>query len=196
MQKDVEKIFIDILSTEMELPLVYGQDKKGNDIPCFVLGFDDALLGKDERLQIAVTELSSVPMSSTSKSDFEQDPPIEIQTVRSLSSIQIDLISQNRDAATRGWEVIAALSSIYSVQQQEKYNFKIFKIPTGFNQTSFAEGASNLKRYTIVINCHIWNNKEKEITSFYTNFTTRVDNEDTIGEPEGLIEIEEGSPAP
>lgn len=194
MNKDIEKIIIDILSEELEIPLVYSTGPKGNEIPAFVMGFNDANLGKIKDLQIAVTVLNNKIMSSKSEVNFTVDPAIETQTVRSQASVQIDLISQNRDAATRNWEIVAALTSIYSVQQQEKYQFKIFKVPNSFTNTSAAEGSSNLNRYTIVISAFLWHNKSKELDDFYSYFNTRVDNSKTIGEDEGMIEFEEGSP--
>lgn len=193
MQKEIEVILIDILSQELEIPLVYGKDKNNNDIPAFVRGFNDAKLGKIKELQIVVTELNKKIMSSNSKIDFTVDPPVERQGVQLSASIQIDLVSKNRDAANRGWEVIAALTSNYSNQIQEKYNLKVFKIPQSFNNTSAAEGGSNLNRYTIVISSFIWQYKEKILTEYFTFFQTRADNEDTISEDTGMIEIEEGS---
>ena len=191
MQKEIEMILIDILSRELELPLVYGKDKKNNDIPVFVRGFNDAKLGKIKELQIVVTELNKKVMSSNSKIDFTVDPPIERQSVQLSSFIQIDLVSKNRDAVNRGWEVITGLTSNYSKRMQEKYNLKIFKIPQSFNNTSGAEGGSNLNRYTIVISSFIWQYKEKILTEYFNSFQTKADNENSLGNGTG-IEIEEG----
>jgi len=196
MDKDVRKIILDIIQTEMILPSNYGLDKKKNVIPSLLTSFNNAALGKTKKLQVIATQLNFTPTSNNSKTDFTVDPPMEKQTVVGMSSIQIDLISKNSDAETRNWEVLAALESVYSVQQQEKYKFRIFKMPSGFSNTSAAEGSSNLNRYTIVVNCHIWFSKEKELTDYYSYFRTRADNEDTAGEVEGMIEFEEGAPAP
>ena len=106
-------------------------------------------------------------------------------------NIQIDLLSRDTKALNRRQEAQMAMASIFSKQTQEKYNFKIFKIPTSFVNSSEAEGTSQISRFSIVIPCHVWYRKEKEISStdYYDDFSTRVDDESTTGQPNGLIEF-------
>lgn len=108
--------------------------------------------------------------------------------------VQIDVFSRALTALQRNWEVVAALNSFYSQQQQEAQNFKIFRIPQNWINTSSAEGSSILNRYTITFPCFVWYRKEKVLTAnggdYYDDFTTRVDDSNTIGTDSPLIEFE------
>ena len=117
--------------------------------------------------------------------------PTEIQQVQMSENIQIDIQSRNNDARTRRWEIIAALQSIYAKQKMEENSFKIFRIPRSFVNSGMSDGGSVLNRFSIVINCYTWYNKTKNITEYYDDFNTRVDDESTITEAVGAIEIQE-----
>lgn len=126
----------------------------------------------------------------------EDDVVVEYQVnqVNQREEIQIDLLSRSSEVKKRSWEVIAALQSIYSQQQQELNNFKIFRVPTSFVNTSSAEGGSNINRYSITIACFVWYRKEKLLKSplgdYYDDFTTRVDDAQTIGTDQPIAEFE------
>jgi hypothetical protein len=119
---------------------------------------------------------------------------VEYTQVQQRENIQVDILSRSNDALTRNWEIIGALSSIYSKQVQEKYNFKIFRIPQGFINTSDAEGGSFLNRYSLTFPVFTWYKKRKVLTptgkNYYDDFTTRVDDENTIGTDNPLITFE------
>ncbi len=118
----------------------------------------------------------------------------EINKVIASEDMQIDIFSRSNEATFRRMEIIMALQSIYAQQIQELYNFKIFKIPRSFVKTSAAEGGSNLNRYTITVPCFVWYIKDKVLATplgdYYDDFTTRVDDENTIGTNTPLIEFE------
>lgn len=118
----------------------------------------------------------------------------EIQQVVMLENIQIDILSKSNDAVLRRHEILTAISSVYSIQLQEQYGFKIFKIPASFINSSSAEGGSNLNRFSVVIPCHVWYNKTKAIPSingdYYDKFTHRVDDAKSIETSDGIIEFE------
>jgi hypothetical protein len=105
-------------------------------------------------------------------------------------NIQIDIFSATTEAITRRWEVLAALA-IYSVQKQEENQFKIFRVPSNFVNTSGAEGGSNLNRFSITISCHVWYRKETVLSrsKIFDTFETRVDDESTIGQDNGLFDF-------
>ena len=82
----------------------------------------------------------------------------------------IEITSKNRDAQTRYHEVIMALTSDYSEQQQELNQIKIFR--TGqILYLSFIEASSSLHRYRIHVIINSVKIKETDIIPF-ENFQT------------------------
>jgi hypothetical protein len=126
----------------------------------------------------------------------------EINEVMMCEYTQIDIFSRSNEAKLRNWQVVAALQSFYSQQQQELNNFKIFRIPTSFVDTSGAEGGSFINRYTITVPCHVWYRLDTLLASplgdYYDDFTTRVDDATTIGTNKPIVEFEitPSTPAP
>ena len=112
-------------------------------------------------------------------------PPIEVNEVQQRENIQIDVLSRSNAAIMRNWEVLAALRSIFSIQQQETNDFKIHRLPDNFINTSAAEGGYQLNRYTLTFPTFVWYRKSKPMLpagdDYYDDFTTREDNEKTIG---------------
>ena len=194
MNKEIEAIFVDILKTEMSLPDNYGTTKNGDEIPSIVVGSQNIEFYSTKNLQVVVSNIDSQVMSNTNKNnlDSETDPANfeEIQSVVLRETIQIDLISKNNDARSRRWEVLAALQSIYSLSQQEEYQFKIYRSSLSFVNTTSAEGGSQLNRFTLTVPVTTWHEKRKALTEYYENFPARVDNENTVGTAEGVIEFE------
>lgn len=196
MNNLAEQVIIDILKEEMNIDdnhiWIRNQNKKipPEDGLFVVVGMVYS------KTYGAVTQY--VPKTITPEEPAE---PYEIleqqQSVQTVDSIQIDIVSRDNSAITRRWEVIAALNSLYSEQQQEGDSFKISHIPTNFVNSSSAEGGSNLNRFSIVVNCFVWYKKYKDlvkdnddgINSYYDSFTTRADDEKTIGTEEPLIEF-------
>lgn len=187
-----EQIVIDILKSEMEIPnddiWIRDQNRK---IP------------PDDRLYVIVGMIDSAGMSSKTFMDErttpqpDPDPPlveqIEINRVQLRENVQIDILSRSNAAITRRWEILAALRSIYAQQKQEENYFKIFRMPSNFVNTSNAEGGSQLNRYTVTVPCFVWYKKEKVLApdgdQYYDEFRTRVDDEKTIGTPDGIFEF-------
>lgn len=152
-----------------------------------------------------IAGLTYAPRVMSSQSYLEQrivppviDPPApeivqqwEISRVQMAENIQVDIFSRNNEALMRRWEIVAAMTSIYSEQQQEANVFRIFRQPATFLNTSDAEGGSNLNRFSITFPCFVWYKKERLLTAsggdYYDDFTTRVDDANTITEPEGLF---------
>lgn len=127
---------------------------------------------------------------------WDTPPPaqIEVNEVQAREMVQIDIFSRSNAGITRNWEVIAALNSFYSQQVQEANNFKIFRLPQNWINTSSAEGSSILNRYTITIPCFVWYRKQKLLTmnggDYYDDFKARVDDAATIGTETPMIEFE------
>lgn len=181
------QILVDIINHEMAMPknTVWVRDQ-------------NVKIPNDQGLYIIVGFVNGFPMANTAymQTEIVNDLAEEHQIcqVQVQENIQIDVLSRSNDALTRNWEVIAALQSFYSQQQQEANNFKIFRIPRAYVNASFAEGGSQLNRYSITVPCFVWYRKDSLISSqlgdYYDDFTQRVDDENTIGEPQGLIEFE------
>ena len=133
--------------------------------------------------------LSGQPCASTGgdlsnmRTFAQLDPAeIEISEVQAREMIQVEILSRSNDALFRNWEIVAALQSINAQQSQETNQFKIGRLPTGFLNTSYAEGAAQLNRYTLTFPAFVWYRKGKIITGdgYYDDFTTRVDDENSI----------------
>lgn len=177
-----EQIIVDIIRSELGLAdnnvWIRDQNKKiniDNDLYVVVGMVDSKIIGNNNTISPTPTGM------------------IELQQVTMRDNIQIDIFSRSTDAITRRAEVLAALKSFYSTQKQEENDFKIFAIPTTFVNASGVEGGSNINRFTIIIATHTFFRKEKVLSSddgdYYDSFDTRVDDEKTIGEVNGLIEF-------
>ena len=109
----------------------------------------------------------------------------QINEVQQQENIQIDVLSRSNDALTRNIEIEMALQSFYGQQQQELNNFKIFRNPRSFVNSSGAEGGSTLNRYSITISAFVWYRKDMLLSSpngdYYDDFKQRVDDDKTIG---------------
>jgi hypothetical protein len=182
MLKSTESYLVNIIRSEMALDeqqiWVRNQDRK---------------FPNTKGLFIVVGMSDAQTISNKSECIPTDEGMTEIQQVQVREIIQIDLMSENNDALERRWEVLAAIQSVYSEQVQETNNFKIFKASQGFINTSSAEGGSQINRFTLSIACHVWYRKEKPLDSingdYYNDFDTRVDDEKTIGEENGIIEF-------
>ena len=184
MEKLVEQIVLDIIKQQMQLTdeqiWIFNQNIKiPNTKGLFVVvGFDDA---------------SGGIISNTNTVVSTEAGMTEEQRVVARVGIRVDILSRDNSALNRKFEILQAIKSVYSQQQQEKNSFKIFGLPSLFANTSSAEGGSMLNRFTIIIICHAWQLKEIVLNStngdFYTEFKTRADDEATIGSDEGIFEF-------
>lgn len=99
---------------------------------------------------------------------------IERQTVNVDHWLQIDIMSFGDEARTRKEEVMMAVQSIYSEQQQELYSMNIARHPGAFMDTSFLEGTKIITRYTTTLRTKSVLRKEREIADIYTDFSRAV----------------------
>ena len=180
MDREVEKIFVDILKSEMSLP---------NDN--IWIQSQNTLIPADDDLYTIVGFTDSTTICNNNSFETTETTQIEVQEVLQQENIQIDFLSRSNDARLRRWEYLAALKSIYSQQQQELYRFRIFRIPNSFVNTTVAEGGTQLNRFTITIPCHVWYRKEKVVAdnNYFSDFPARVDDQKTIQTAQPLIEF-------
>lgn len=185
-----EQIIVDIIANQMNLAKNAAWVRNENrDIP------------NDNGLYVVVGNVGTAPMNVETyieqRTNSSYDPPQvenwEINKAQAFESIQIDILSSSDSARSRRMEILLALRSIYAQQKMEANSFKIFRLAPNFLNTSGAEGGSNINRFSITIVCTSWYKKERLMKEpggdYYDDFTTRVDDANTIGTDDGLFEF-------
>lgn len=183
MQKDIEQIFVDIITHELDLPANYGKNKRGDVIPCVIVYSQNIKLFDTDKLQITVQTVSAKDYSNRTTFIDNPNPTapdgsdayMEVQDINQQRLMQIDIYSRNNDARTRFWEVTAALNSTYAAQMQDLYNFKM-GIITHTANISGIDGGSDINRYTISFNVLVHYQKSKTI-DYYDKFQTDFNTE-------------------
>ena len=184
MIKEIESIIQDILINELGLPTSYGTSN-GKVIPSVYIVAPNISLGTTDKLQIGIQRIGSDIISNRVRAEYipsstgGADTMIQYNEAVIDDNIQIDASSRNSDARERGHEVFMALNSYYSKQQQEKYGFRIFGLPSGFMNTSAAEGGTQIYRYSITFQCQYLRVYSRTVTGYdyYKTFPNEVDNE-------------------
>ena len=186
MQKQVEKIFCELIQSELNLPNNYGTDEDGNVIPCVTIRAQNIKLFNTPHMQITVSTVSN-QIFANRKEYFEEthtdENNQEITTynerlmINEQRLMQIDVYSRNNEARDRFWEVQAALSSTKAEQLANQYQFRIGKISNATN-TSGLEGGSDINRFTIRFNCLTWQEKVNAV-DYYNSFRTQARNTNT-----------------
>lgn len=178
MQIEIEKILVDIITHELDLPENYGKTEQGDVIPCVTIYAQNIKLFNTDKLQITVKTLTAHDYSN--RIEYIQDPDnseqfLEVQNINQGRMMQIDVYSRNNEARQRFWEVSAALKSTYAAQMQDFYSFKIGTITNDINLSGLG-GGSDVNRYTVTFNVIVHYQKSKPI-DYYDKFQTDVDNE-------------------
>lgn len=174
MNSEIEKIFVDLIKKELNLPDNYGFDDEGNEIPCVTIKSQNIKLFNTPKLQITVSTMSNNILSNRTEYKEINGQYHEHQYINEKRQMQIDVYSKNNDARQRFWEVQASLNSTFAQQLQDKYQFKIGVISNAVN-ISGLDGGSDINRYTIRFNVIIWHIKDKSV-DYYNNFRTQARN--------------------
>ena len=180
MQKEIEKIFVDLIQQSLNLPNNYGLDNQGNEIPCVTIKSQNIKLFTTPKLQIAVSTLSN-QIYSNRKYDIEiTDKQGQLQYAEKICineqrQMQIDCYSRDNSARQRYWEVQACLTSTLAEQLQDQYQFRIGTISRAFNLSGL-DGGSDINRYTIRFDCLSWNEKITPI-KYYDKFEVTAETE-------------------
>ncbi len=183
MRKEIEKIFVDIIKHELDLPDNYGFTKKEDVIPSVIIYGQNIKLFNTDKLQITVKTVSCRDYSNRTEYKANPNPKdpdgkdafLEVQDINQSRMMQIDIYSRNNDARERFWEVSAALNSVYCQQQQDLYNFKIGTITNSINLSGL-DGGSDINRFTISFNVLVHYQKSKPI-DYYNQFPLSVETE-------------------
>lgn len=169
MKKDIEKILVDILTHELELPEHYGKNSRGDVIPCIIIYAQNIKLFNTDKLQITVRTVSAHDYSNRIEYIPNAEGGLtEVQDINQSRMMQIDVYSRNNEARERFWEVSAALTSTYAQNQMEVYQFKIGRITNGIN-ISGIDGGSDINRFTLSFNVLIHFQKSKPV-AYYDKF--------------------------
>lgn len=195
-QQLASQVIIDILNAEMQMP--------ANSV---WLREQNKTIPNDNGLYIAVGLVSAQTMANVTEivnynaqgqiiPNNEPGTVYEVNNVKQQEAIQIDILSSAASnlAMFRNWEAIAALQSVYSQQQQELNNFKIFRIPRAFIDTSASEGGGILQKYSITIVCHVWYRKQKLLGTYFDDFNVQVSTEKE--NPAFTFEVDQNTPGP
>jgi hypothetical protein len=173
-QQLASQVIIDILNNEMDMPQnAVWLRQQNRTIP------------NDNGLYIAVGLVSAQTIGNVTTMETISNEQCEVNQVMQQEAIQIDLLSsaESNQAMLRNWEVVAALQGFYSQQLQELNNFKIFRVPRSFIDTSSAEGGSMLQRYSITIMAFVWYRKQTLLNpplgDYYDDFTQQVSDDQT-----------------
>ena len=182
MIKEIESIIQDILINELALPTSYGTSN-GKVIPSVYIVAPNISLGTTDKLQIGIQSIGSKIISNHVRDEYVPSSTGGADTLTQINeatiddNIQIDISSRNNDARIRRHEVFMALNSYYSKQMQEQYGFRIFGLPSGFMNTSAAEGGTTIYRYSITFQCQYLRVYSRTVTGYdyYKTFPTTVD---------------------
>lgn len=150
-------LFCDIIQKEMGLAdgRVYLWDQK-------------ILQPTDSGIYIAVSIPTLRPFSNNLKPvcDDEGDPLEAQQYSNWQARVDLDIISRGAAARDRKEELLMAIASIYSQQQQEANSFFIAPLSTGFINLSETDGAAIPYRYKISVNMLYAAFKTKDVDYF------------------------------
>ena len=183
MQKDIEKIFVNLITKQLKLPDNYGTDENGNQIPCVIIKAQNIKLFNTPHLQITISTVSN-NVYSNRRETFEEvidgkTKFFERLLLNEQRLMQIDIYSRNNEARERLAEVQTALTSTLAQELQDLYQFKIAKISNAVNLSGL-DGGSDLNRYAIRFNCICWQEIINEIDYYSTFRTTVQDRADSI----------------
>lgn len=179
MQKSIEKIIVDIIKHELNLPENYGKSSNGDIIPTVIIYGQNIKLFNTDKLQITVRTISQRVWSN--RNEFKEIPIndetqyIEVQDINESRMMQVDVYSRNNEARDRFWEVQTALNSVYAQQQMDLYNFKLSTISSAQN-ISGIDGGSDINRFAITFTALTHQQKTKVI-DYYDKFSATYNNE-------------------
>ena len=130
----------------------------------------------DSRLYIAVGINQDKYFGSTRTYIADANGLTEQQSINILSNLSIDIVSRGDEARYRRSEIVLALNSKYSQNQQELNSFFIGVLPVGFNNLSQQEGAAIPFRFNITVNIQYFEfvNKPAAFFDVYQSLDLKV----------------------
>ena len=176
MQKSIEKIIVDILKHELNMPDNYGITTNGDIIPSVIIYSQNIKLFNTEKMQITVKTVSQRVWSNRNYTKEIKGVFKEIQDINESRMMQVDVYSRNNDARDRFWEVQTALNSVYAQQMMDLYNFKLSNM-TNAQNISGIDGSADINRFSITFTALTHQEKIKTI-DYYDKFQSNYYGED------------------
>lgn len=177
MRKSIEKIIVDIIKHELDLPSNYGFTSNGDEIPSVIVYSQNIKLFNTDKLQVTVRTVSQQIWSNRNQTKQNgQGVFQEIQDINESRMMQVDVYSRNNDARDRFWEVQTALNSVYAQQMMDLYNFKLSNISNAQN-ISGIDGSADINRFSITFTALTHQQKIKTI-DYYDKFYATYNNEE------------------
>lgn len=133
----------------------------------------------DNGLYVAVAVVSCKPFSNNIQPAIISSVPDWSQSAQYtnfLAQLDVNIISRDTSAVLRKEEVLMALNSTYSEQQQESNSFLIGRVSPqgGFKNLSMVDGAAIPYRFNISINMQYVVTKQQPIDTFGTFSAAQV----------------------
>jgi hypothetical protein len=166
------KVVAGIIEKEMLLEPSNPLSTDPNDHRVFI-GNQSFVIPQYDYMFIIISESPGKVISAVSRFDDSGPSPTEVQEIIMQREIEIDVMSRTTkngytEARERKEEVLMAIASVYSQQQQEANGFRIFSFPTSFVDVTENEGAGRLIRYHASLMAHVRYSKQKAVDYFGT----------------------------
>lgn len=168
MNKPIEKILVDIIKHELNLPDNYGKTKRGDVIPSVIIFAQNTKLFNTDKMQITVKVSDFQTYSNRNETKEINGEFCQVQDLNQSCTVQIDCYSRSLEARNRHHEIIMAMNSTYAQQQMDLYNFKLGLIGNTVN-ISGIDGGSDINRFTTTYRAIIHHQKITPI-DYYDKF--------------------------
>ncbi len=106
---------------------------------------------KDSALFVVVSQVSAKPFGNVNTVSATDDGMEQGQSLNIRAMIDVDAKSRSTQALLRWPEIVMALKSVYSLQQQDANSFYIASVPINAVNLSTADGAAIPYRYKISV---------------------------------------------
>jgi len=128
---------------------------------------------------VVVGYVSSKPYGASRKQVADSSGLVEKCSVVMQEMLSIKVTSADYSTVQQLPMIIAALSSTYAREMQEKWGFKLATVPLSVPETSELEGSGILYQFTITVNALRGYTKEGNI-DYYDQFSTETSSEKGI----------------
>lgn len=149
---EMDQIVADIITNELEID--------PERVVCYGQNF---VSPKDGGLYVVIS--MRTPYILGSKTSFDYDTNEEIKEVSMFVDLDVEITSKDRSAVERKEEIIMALTSFYSIKQQEEKGFKLFRNSSIIDLT-FVDGSASLYRFKAPITATYNKTKRTEVQYF------------------------------
>jgi hypothetical protein len=123
----------------------------------------------DKGLFIAISALNPKAYANINKFNYVTNR--QEQSSNWATGVDIDIISRGPEARDRKEEVVMALKSQYSLQQQELNSFSIASLPTAIRNLSEIDGAAIPYRFNFSVNL-LYNVRKIQPAEYFDTFET------------------------